>query len=142
MNKRLSVKANIDIDSKIELVWDALVNPEKIKIYLFGTETISDWKPESEIIFQGEYQGQKYKDKGIIKELKANEIFSYTYWSGFSGMEDIAENYSLITFKMKIVNNKIILDVVQTGFADEKAYQHSSGAWNNILKQIKEICEV
>lgn len=57
MNKELTVKTSIEINADKAKVWDALTNPEKIKVYLFGTETLTDWKTGSEIIFQDEYQG-------------------------------------------------------------------------------------
>ncbi|MBL4624123.1 MAG: hypothetical protein JKY42_03145 [Flavobacteriales bacterium] len=44
MNKDLKVSKTIKINASTEQVWDALINPEKIKVYLFGTETITDWK--------------------------------------------------------------------------------------------------
>ncbi|HHB51488.1 MAG TPA: SRPBCC domain-containing protein, partial [Saprospiraceae bacterium] len=38
MDKDLKVSKSITINATAEQVWDALVNPEKIKKYLFGTE--------------------------------------------------------------------------------------------------------
>jgi uncharacterized protein YndB with AHSA1/START domain len=43
MDKNLTVTATIEINADTNKVWDALINPEKIKVYLFGTETISEW---------------------------------------------------------------------------------------------------
>ena len=87
MDKQLTVTATIDINADTCKVWDALINPEKIKVYLFGTETISDWKVGSPIIFQGEYQGHKYQDKGTIKNIKPNQLMQYDYWSGFQDLK-------------------------------------------------------
>ena len=74
MRKELIVKKTINVNTDTSQVWDALTNPDKIKEYLFGTETISDWKVGSPIIFQGEYQGQKYKDKGNILDIKEGQF--------------------------------------------------------------------
>ena len=57
MNKELKVTTSIEVNADKGKVQDVLTNPEKIKVYLFGTETLTDWKTGSEIIFQGEYQG-------------------------------------------------------------------------------------
>ena len=78
-----------------------LTNPEIIKEYLFGTETITDWKPGSEIIFKREYQGQGCRDRGIVQENILHEKISYTYWSAFTGKEDKPENYSLVILSLK-----------------------------------------
>ena len=54
MNHNLEIKNSIHIEASSRKIWDCLVNPDKIKLYLFGTDAISDWKLGSEIIFQGE----------------------------------------------------------------------------------------
>lgn len=141
MNKELTVTTSIEINADKAKVWDALTNPEKIKVYLFGTETLTDWKTGSEIIFQGEYQGQKYKDKGTILDVRTDELLQYSYWSGFTGLEDKPENYSLVTYKLDKTNGKTLLTLTQSGFTNEQAQQHSLTAWINILQQIKQMTE-
>lgn len=141
MKGELKATASIEIHVASETVWDALVNPEKIKIYLFGTTTSCDWQVGSEIIFEGEYQGQHYRDKGKIKAIKPRELLQYSYWSGFSGLEDREENYSTVTFRLEKKSNSIHLQVQQQGFVNEKAAEHSSVSWKQVLEQIKKLCE-
>jgi len=141
MIKKLAVKKSIEINTDTSQVWDALTNPEKIKQYLFGTETISDWKVGSPIIFQGEYQGQKYKDKGNILDIKEGQLLQYAYWSGFSGLEDKEENYSKVTYKIDRKERHTILTLTQEGFASEQAREHSENNWGMVLDKIKEIIE-
>jgi len=125
MRNDLSVSESIEVNATPEQVWEALTNPEIIKEYLFGTETITDWKVGSEIVFQGEYEGHKYRDHGIIKEIIPLELISYSYWSGFSGLEDKPENYSLVTYKVEKEKNSTKFTWVQTGFATDQGYEHS-----------------
>ena len=66
----------------------------------------SDWKEGSSITYTGEYEGKKYKDKGVIKKMIPKEIFQSTYWSSNSGKEDKPENYNLVTYKNKIERGK------------------------------------
>ncbi len=142
MRHDLKVSGTIEINAEPARVWEALTNPEIIKEYLYGTETVTDWKTGSEIIFQGEYQGQKYRDKGIVKEIVPRKTLSYTYWSGFTGLEDKPENYSLITYNL--VNKgggKTDFTWTQEGFADEQGYQHSKNGTAEILKKIKTVVE-
>jgi len=141
MDKELTVTTSIEINAEKAKVWDALTNPEKIKVYLFGTETLTDWKTGSEIIFQGEYQGHQYKDKGTILDIRTDELLQYSYWSGFTGLEDKTENYSLVTYKLDTTNGKTLLTLTQTGFTNEQAQQHSQTAWTNVLQQIKQMTE-
>jgi uncharacterized protein YndB with AHSA1/START domain len=145
MNHDLVVSQSVDIRKGKPEVWNALTNPEIIKEYLFGTETITDWKVGSEIIFQGVYGDNMeytYRDKGVITENINLERLSYTYWSGFSGLEDKPENYSLVTYTLTDKGkNSTTFRWTQKGFANEEAYRHSSGGMGDFLKKIKEIIE-
>lgn len=142
MNRNLKVSKSIKINSNVENIWDALTNPEKIKVYLFGTETITDWKIGNPIIFQGEYDGHKYKDRGNVLENKYRELLKYNYWSGFSGLEDKIENYSIVTYKIdKVEDNQVEFTWTQEGFASEEGQQHSENGLYGMLEQIKKLVE-
>ncbi len=139
MNKELKANASLEIKAPAHLVWDALVNPEKIKVYLFGTKTTSDWTIGSQIVFEGEYEGQNYRDKGVITTFLPFQVFQYSYWTEFSGLEDKQENYSLITFKIQEKESFSVLEVTQEGFPSEQAAEHSSAAWKNILEKLRNL---
>ena len=138
----LTVSKSVLINAPLSKVWDALTNPEIIKEYLFGTETITDWKVGSEVIFQGEYQGHKYKDKGLVVENMTNRILSYRYWTAFSGLEDKPENYSLVTYNLSLEPEELVnLTWTQNGFANEAGYNHSETGMDAFLQSIKQIIE-
>lgn len=142
MRNDLSVSGTVIIDTGIDKVWNGLTRPEIIREYLFGTETLIDWKVGSEIIFQGEFQGQKYRDKGIVREFFPCEKISYLYWSAFSGTEDKPENYSLVTYLLeKSGESKTKLTWIMEGFANEKAYEHSSSGMQSFLNSVKDVIE-
>jgi uncharacterized protein YndB with AHSA1/START domain len=145
MRHDLTVSESVLIDVEPEKVWRALTDPEIIKKYLFGTETLTDWKPGSEIIFQGKYGDENqhtYKDKGIILENIPGKKLSYSYWSGFSRLEDKPENYSIITYLLHDKNDgKTSFTWTQQGYATEENYQHSLQGMNEFLLQIKNIIE-
>jgi uncharacterized protein YndB with AHSA1/START domain len=69
MNHSLIVSKSVDINAEPSKVWNTLTNPDIIKEYLFGIETITDWKVGSEIIFQGEYEGHKHSDRAMYEFL-------------------------------------------------------------------------
>ena len=110
-------------------------------MYLFGTNTSSQWTLGSEIIFEGEYQGQQYRDKGKITAIEKNKIVQYTYWTGFSGLEDKEENYSLVRFELQAVGDGTLLQLTQEGFPNEQAAGHSAIAWKQIVEAIKNLVE-
>jgi len=142
MDKNLIAEQSIEINAKAENVWEVLTNPEKIKIYLFGTKTSTDWKMGSSILFQGEYNGHQYKDKGNVLENDRHKVLSYNYWSGFSGLEDKPENYSLVTYKIEdITEYKVKFTWTQKGFASKEGQCHSEKGLKTMLEQIKKLAE-
>ena len=150
MEKR-KVKNDIFIEASAEKVWDALVNPEKTKIYMFGCEAISDWKVGSPLLWRGSYEGKEMVFvKGIILEILPPYCLKYTVIDPNSGMEDIPANYLNVTYLVnaETVDGKVgsRLIVIQDGFegaADgEKRYQdvyNKGDGWNPILKSIAEV---
>jgi len=142
MNSNLAVSKSIEINASPAKVWEGLTNPEIIKEYLFGTETLTDWKVGSEVMFHGEYEDKHYRDRGIVKENDPERVLSYTYWSGFSGLEDKPENYSLITYTLESSDNKKTkFTWSQKGFADEEKHEHAENGMQEFLEKIKEVIE-
>lgn len=142
MRHDLVVSQSIEINAPISKVWDALTNPEIIKEYLFGTETVTDWKVGNEVIFQGDYEGQTYRDKGMVLENVSNQLLSYSYWSGFSGLEDKQENYATVTYNLKSLDDNITqLTWTQKGYANEQVHEHSQTGMQEFLEGIKKIIE-
>ena len=64
MNEKYVAQAKIIINAPVSKVWQALINPEIIKQYLFDTDVISDWQVGSPITYRGEWQGKAFEDKG------------------------------------------------------------------------------
>jgi uncharacterized protein YndB with AHSA1/START domain len=142
MNKDLEVSETIEINAGVLEVWHALTTPEIIKEYLFGTETVTDWKVGSEIVFQGEYEGHKYRDHGVILENVLHKKIAYSYWSGFSGTEDKPENYSTVIYTLESAGtNKTNFTWTQKGYATQQAYEHSKSGMNAFMKKVKEVME-
>jgi uncharacterized protein YndB with AHSA1/START domain len=147
LNKPRSMKPGLLINKSIEMnagpakVWDALVNPEKIKQYFPGAETTTDWKIGSEIVFTHQYEGQEFKNKGVILNFDPNHLLSYTYWTAFSNTEDKPENYTTITFSLSAINDTTTLTLTQTNFKNEEWYRSLETGWDFVLGRIKEITE-
>ncbi len=128
------------INATVEKVWDALTNPAIVKQYFFGTTLITDWKVGSTIVFQGEWDGNSYEDKGIIQSYVANQRVVYSYLSSWSGLEDAPENYLTITYEVNEENGGTALTITQTNFDEEKA-KHSEESWASIMEGMKKLVE-
>ncbi|MFC0186646.1 SRPBCC domain-containing protein [Fictibacillus aquaticus] len=142
MRSDLIVSRSIDINAAALKVWEALTEPEKIKEYLFGTEITTDWKEGSDILFEGEYEGKEYQDKGTVLTNLIEEKIRYTYWSSFSGVEDKPDNYSVVTYELSELNRNLTkLTWTQKGYASEEGYNHSNNVIDSLLFKIKKIAE-
>ena len=141
MNHQLKVKKTLEITASLMEVWHALTDRETLKKYFFGTDAISDWEEGSSLVFRGEGEGKTYEDKGTILEAIPGELLKYDYWSGFSGLEDAPENYSLVTYTLEQTVDGTILNLKQKGFADEEALAHAGRGWTMVLQNLKELLE-
>ena len=130
-----------EINASRASVWDALINPVKIKQYLFGTNTYCDWKVGSSLRFTGEWEGKQYEDKGTILAIEPEKLLSYNYWSGFSGVPDVLENYQIVTFKLAATEGKTQLHLIQQNIHSAEAKTHSEQNWKMVLDSLKEIVE-
>ena len=142
MRDDLVVTGVTDVNADVAKVWNALTNPAIIKEYFFGANTVTDWEVGSEIAFEGEYQGTKYRDHGVILENDLHERISYTYWSGFNGLADEPENYSLVIYALKPKSGNLTeLSWTMKGYATEAGYNHSKDGMPAFMAQIKGIIE-
>jgi uncharacterized protein YndB with AHSA1/START domain len=141
MNTGITAKTQIEINAPVEKVWEGLTNPELIKQYFFGTNARTNWKPGSPIVFEGEYNGMKYQDKGTIKQFEINKLIQYDYWSSMGKLEDKPENYLLITYQLESKGATTLLTVTQENVPSEDQKEHSEKNWMVVLEGLKKLVE-
>lgn len=146
----LIIKNSITINAPATKVWDALVNPQQTKIYMFGCETISDWKVGSELIWRGEYEGRPMDFvQGYIVKLEPENFLEYTVIDpNNKNISKIAENYLTVTYQLIEENKTTILNVTQGDYSKvaegERRFKEADNGgegWNPILIQIKNLVE-
>ena len=148
MHNPLIVKNSITINAAPEKVWDALVNPEQTKKYMFGCETVSDWTPGSDLLWRGTYEGKEIIFvKGKILHLEPGSFLSYSTIDPNSGIADIPENYLTVTYTLTSQNVQTVLTVTQGDYTTvgdgEKRYRETiaGGGWDPVLTAIKKLVE-
>lgn len=141
MENNLTLEVSTLINASKSVVWKALTDPEQIKKYLFGTETISDWKIGSPITFSGVWEGKPYNDKGTILQIEKEKILKYNYWSSFSGTEDVPANYANITYSLKEKDGQTMFTILQDGIKTKEARDHSEQNWRMVMNSLKELLE-
>jgi len=141
MNKGLIAKASISINAPVDIVWDALTNPELIRQYMFGTNVISDWMEGSPIIWKGDWEGNKYEDKGVILKLEPGRLIQYSHFSALSGQQDLPENYHTVTIELYGKGKQTFVSLLQDNNATEEAREHSQKNWKIMLDGLKKLLE-
>jgi len=141
MDNKLSFEASIDLNHPANRVWQVITDPELVKEYFFGTLVKSDWQPGSPITFTGSWEGKAYQDKGTILKVEPEKLLRFNYWSNFSGTEDKAENYSIITYRLAPNGQATKLTIRQEGFESEEKRDHSKQNWQTVLEGMRELLD-
>jgi uncharacterized protein YndB with AHSA1/START domain len=150
MSDQIFVKNTIIINAPASKVWDSLTNPGQTKKYMFGCETVSDWKPGSSLLWRGNYEGKEMVFvKGNIIDIEPFSLLSYTTIDPNNpSVKDVPENYLTVTYILKEEDGQTVFTVMQRDYSKvaegEKryleAYNNGEG-WNPILVAIKNLVE-
>ena len=141
MNKNLMARASVDINAPDVKVWNALVNPQAIKHYMFGTNVTSDWREGSPIVWKGEWQGKAYEDKGRILQLQSGHKIQYSHFSPLSGLPDKPENYHTVTIELSNEGKQTHVSLTQDNNASEQERAESEKNWGTMLVALKDFVE-
>ena len=141
MANKLTATNSITIHAPVSKAWQALIDPAQIKQYLFGTDTLSDWRVGSRITYKGVWQGKEYEDGGTILQLVPGKIFQSTYWSSMSGTEDKPENYATVTYELAKKEGGTLISLTQDNCKTEEQKKHLEENWGMVLQGLKKVAE-
>ena len=142
MSKGFTATQSVTIAASPERVWDALTNPEVVRLYMHGTELSSDWKVGSSITWRGSWKGKSYEDKGTVLDLVVPSLLRHTYWSSMGGGEDQPDNYRTVTYHLQAEGDATGLTVTQDNNPTQAAADQMAEAnWAPVLRGLKEAVE-
>jgi uncharacterized protein YndB with AHSA1/START domain len=141
MNERLVAKADIDVHAPASKVWDALIDPEMIKRYMFGATVESDWTLGSPISWKGEWKGKPYEDKGRILDIQPQHRLVFSHYSPLSGAEDAPENYHNVTIELDGSGENVHVALSQDNNKSAEAAEESRRNWLAMLAGLKQLVE-
>jgi uncharacterized protein YndB with AHSA1/START domain len=141
MKNTVIAQAQVEINAPIAKVWDALVDPALIKHYMFGTNAVSDWHEGAPIVWQGEWEGKPYEDKGRILQFKPEHVLQYSHYSPLAGQPDVPENYHTVTIALSPAGAGTIVALSQDNNATEEEREHSEQNWGTMLEGLKRFLE-
>lgn len=139
----MSAQAVVEIKIEVSpmVVWEALTRADIVKRYFFGTELHTTWEVGSPIRFVGEWEGVAYEDKGEVLKFEPYREIKYNYWSSMSGLADLPEHYTIITYTLEEDGFGTKLRIEQGPMQDAETAAHSEGNWLSVMVGMKELLE-
>ena len=131
----------VTVEAPPAKVWNALVNPETIRKYMMGADVVSDWKEGSGIVWEGEFDGKPYKDKGTILRKDTERLLQYTHFSPLSGQQDSPENYHTVTITLLPEGSVTTVTLTQDNNDTDEARAESERNWKTMLDGLKKVVE-
>ncbi|MCB0741842.1 MAG: SRPBCC family protein [Chitinophagaceae bacterium] len=124
-----------------EKVWEAITQPEKVKVWQYGSELITDWKVGNEIRFKSEWEGQIFEQWGTVLEFIPNERLKYKLFAPRPNLEDKPENYFKMEYTLTEKGNETELKIIQEDNRPGAKQEPEQGKENPVLKMLKELIE-
>lgn len=142
LSQQWIARSVIRINAPVESVWDALINPEMIKQYMFGAEVESTWKEGGQIVWRGEWEGKPYEDHGMIIRMIPIQLLEYKHYGGNSGLPEKQENYHTVTIELKTEDlNQVRVTLTQDNNAGSEEKENSEKNWTMMLQSMKKLLE-
>ena len=142
MSRGFDAIKTITIDTPTATVWDALIDPARVKQYMHGTNLETDWTVGGPIFWKGEWKGTSYVDKGTVLAFEPRRLLRFTHWSPMGGTPDEPENYHTVTYELAEDRGRTTLTLTQDNNAtQEEADKMAEANWGPVLQGLKAVAE-
>ena len=127
-------------------VWQALIDKQNLKKLWFGADVETSWRIGTPIFWRGDWKGQKFEDKGVVKAFAPEKKISFTHWSPLSKVPDTPEHYHTVTFELKPAGKATEVTLTQSNFDDSElkkagAREELNKNWTMLLDSLKKLVE-
>lgn len=133
-------RAAVRINAPSDRVWNALVDSNAIKQYMFGTHVDSVWEEGSAITWKGERQGRPYEDKGVVLRVKPKRKFQYSQFRP-NGLPGRPDNYLTVTIELVTSGKHTHVLLAQHNNESDEARESSQRNWEMVLDSLKKYVE-
>jgi uncharacterized protein YndB with AHSA1/START domain len=133
--------STITINASPKKVWDALTQPELVKLWQYGSELTTSWAIGSDIKFKAEWQGQVFEQWGKVLNIRPNALIRYSLFAPRPDLEDKPEHYFVMNYALKKVKNHTFLEITQEDDRPNAVQKAPEGADNPVLQLLKKIAE-
>lgn len=134
--------SQVTIDAPVSKVWDVITKPELVKQWQYGSDLTTDWQVGSDIRFHSEWQGSVYEQWGKVLEVVPHSMVRYSLFAPRPGLEDIPENYFVMTYTVEEQEDNTILTIEMNDNRSGSSVQESADEdGQSILTLLKSIAE-
>jgi uncharacterized protein YndB with AHSA1/START domain len=138
MANDLIARASVTINAPADRVWSALVDPEAVKQYMFGTTVTSHWVTGSPITWKGEWKGNEYEDTGEVLDAMPNRMLKYSHLTG--GRKGPG-NEHIVTIELFELNGHTRVSLMQDKNTTQESRNESENNWKAMLAGLKKLVE-
>ena len=137
-----SSTSSIKINAPADRVWDALVNPDKVKLWQYGSDLITSWKPETPIRFVTAWGDKVFEQWGTVLEFTPHTKLKYSLFAPRPDLADIPENYFYMTYQLEEADGSTKLSIIQD---DPRPQPHQTseddGSGEAVLNALMDLVE-
>jgi uncharacterized protein YndB with AHSA1/START domain len=133
--------STLRIEAPRENVWDALTNPELVKLWQYGSVLTTDWKVGGAIRFRSEWEGQVFEQWGTVLDVEPNVRLRYNLFAPRPDLEDRPENYFEMRYVLTELGGATQLEIFQVDNRPGAVQENPQGEENPALKSLKELIE-
>jgi uncharacterized protein YndB with AHSA1/START domain len=143
MVESLVARVSVTINAPRAKVWDALVDPEKIKQYILASDVRSEWREGSSIVWKSEFQGKPFEIKGTILRLEPQRLLEFDQSRPIFRASQIVRtsDHHRVTIELSDVGVQTHLSLIEQGNATQRELAHSQGGWQLALGNMKALLE-
>lgn len=133
--------STIYLNASLDKVWETLTNPEKVKLWQYGSDLLTTWEVGSDIKFRTEWEGKVFEQWGKVLEMRPKELVKYSLFAPRPDLEDKSENYFIMNYVLTDEIGQTKLEIIQEDNRPNAVQEEPQGEENQILKSLKQLAE-
>ncbi|HET6450502.1 MAG TPA: SRPBCC domain-containing protein [Spirochaetia bacterium] len=137
---RYAIEVSTRIDASIPEVWRLLVDPTLASELWWGSTVESDFVAGRPIVWKGVWEGKPFEDRGVILQVQAPHLLSYSHWTPSMG-PDVEEKRNILTWRLSEENGGVRVVFQHENIATREMKEHSEPMWSQLLARMKELAE-
>ena len=134
--KDMEFVQEISLSIPPEVVWSALTEPERVKMYHLAPLQKIELKAGGDILYG---VGKEVMISGVITEVQEHSRLSHTFRFGSQCQPaTTTDGETLVIYELREESGSTILKLTHTGFTEEnQTYANIAGGWPYILERLK-----